>query len=74
MKKQKIEGLLSNNEVKTQSNDGLLSNFTSQPAKEGGYTYSKPVSSDSLLSEIKLILNQLQLQINKQKQKLRFKK
>lgn len=51
--KAKNEGLLSNNEVKTQSNDGLLSNFTSQPAKEGGYTYSKPVSSDSLLSENK---------------------
>lgn len=49
--KAKNEGLLSNSEVKTQSNDGLLSNFTSQPAKEGGYTYNKPVSSDSLLSQ-----------------------
>ncbi len=47
--KVKNEGLLSNSEVKTQSNDGLLSDFTSQPAKEGGYTYSKPVSKKGLL-------------------------
>lgn len=49
--KAKNEGLLSNSEVKTQSNDGLLSDFTSKPAKEGSYTYNKPVSSDSLLSQ-----------------------
>ena len=44
------EGLLSNNEVKEQNNKGILS-FTSQPAKEGSYTYSKPVSSNSLLNQ-----------------------
>jgi hypothetical protein len=42
------DGLLSNNEVKKQNNKGILS-FTSQPAKEGGYTYSKPVSKKGLL-------------------------
>lgn len=42
------DGLLSNNEVKEQNNKGILS-FTSQPAKEGGYTYSKPVSKKGLL-------------------------
>ena len=49
--KAKNEGLLNNDEVKTQSNDGLLSDFTSKPAKEGSYTYNKPVSSDSLLNQ-----------------------
>ena len=44
------EGLLSNNEVKEQNNKGILS-FTSQPAKEGSYTYSQPVSSNSLLNQ-----------------------
>lgn len=42
------EGLFSNDEVKEQNNKGILS-FTSQPAKEGGYTYSKPVSKKGLL-------------------------
>ena len=44
------EGLLSNSEVKEQNNKGILS-FTSQPAKEGSYTYSQPVSSNSLLNQ-----------------------
>jgi len=44
------DGLLSNNQVKKQNNKGILS-FTSQPAKEGGYTYSQPVSSNSLLNQ-----------------------
>jgi len=42
------DGLLSNNQVKEQNNNGILS-FESRASKEGGYTYSKPVSKNGLL-------------------------